>query len=151
MQRLALMVVVVLASAVPATAMAGDSPGTVEQNVVRWNFAGQYGRIWQTLHPAYQKVVSRSFWQACKVASANKTASVDFASLDITDTYADTLTFPVLGRLDVTAVTASMKYKYLGTTHTTADTVYFIRVGGQWKGLWDTATYKAYKAHRCPA
>ena len=42
------------------------------------------------------------------------------------------------------------KAKYLGSTRTVRDTFYWLNGDGGFTSLWDAATYRAYKAHRCP-
>jgi hypothetical protein len=140
----------------PATAsQRGDSAEAVAVNVSHWNSEGQFGKVWDTLHPAYQRIAGRSFWQSCKVKQANSLSAMgiefDAGSVHATDSFTDTITLPVLGRVNVTAVTLAAKFKLSGKVHSVTDTVNLTKVNGKWKGLWSPADYKAYKAHRCPA
>lgn len=57
---------------------------------------------------------------------------------------------PLVGRVTVVAVSVEAKIDYLGLKRTIRDTVYWMKLGGQWRGLWEPDTFRAYKAHRCP-
>jgi hypothetical protein len=156
MKTLVVLITAAFVLAAPATASKNDdSVLKLAVNLSHWNSDGQFGKVWDTMHPTYQKIVGRSFWQSCKVAQANKTSAMgvefDASSVHVTDSFTDTITLPVLGRVNVTAVTLAAKFKYLGATHSVTDTVNYTKVGGKWKGLWTPAQFKAYKNHKCPA
>jgi hypothetical protein len=132
---------------------AKTSPQDLAVNVLKWNFDRQFGRVWSALHPRYQRVVPRSFWEACKRSEVEgQLSTITMKSIRAVDSYADTITLPLLGRLHVRAVTLELKYTQASVagTQTARDTQYFTQVGGEWKGLWDASTYSAYKARRCP-
>ena len=115
---------------------------------------GQYGKVWPYLHPRYQRVTTRPFWEACQRKRAQKRAGVEWISVKATDAYSDKITRPLLGSISVVAITIEEKFKYLGSTQTVRETHYWTPYGGKWKtwvGLWEPATYRAYKAHRCPS
>jgi hypothetical protein len=67
-----------------------------------------------------------------------------------TDSYPATAAFPLLGRTRVQAVTIRLDFSYLGRKSSQPDTMYFARVGDQWKGLWTRAEFSAYRHRRCP-
>jgi hypothetical protein len=121
-----------------------------DHDVIRWNIAGQYGRVWQTLHPRYQQVVSQSFWTACKRRIAAKSVGLVVRDFRVTGSRPATITLPLLGRLHVTAVRASLTFRYQGQTQTVTQTNYYVKVGGAWKGFWTLGDFRAYQAHRCP-
>jgi hypothetical protein len=146
---LALVALMLFASNTAAQPTGGDAK-SVAVDVVRWNFLGQYGRVWQVLHPRYQHVTTRTFWESCK--RKNAPTGIQVKSLKAVDSYLDTITLPLLGKLHVTAVTLQMRFTTptLSGTQSVSDTVYMTKVGSAWKGLWEVADYQAYSHHRCP-
>jgi hypothetical protein len=115
------------------------------------NAYGQYGKVWATLHPRYQRVTTRAFWQSCKRKLAAK-RGVELSQVRAIDAYPDRVTLPLLGTIRVIAVTLQAKITdSQGGSGTAIDTHLWVKVGSEWKGLWTTEQYRAYKAHRCPA
>ena len=114
------------------------------------NIRGQYGFVWPLLDPRYQRVTTRAFWEACQRKRARQTAGVKWISVKATAAYPDRITLPLLGSIPVVAVSVEAKIKYLGSTRTVRDTFYWLNGDGGFTSLWDAATYRAYKAHRCP-
>jgi hypothetical protein len=123
------------------------------------NTRGQYERAWQLLqlHPRYQRVTSRAFWESCQRKRARAQAGVKWISIKGTNVYPDRITLPLLGSTQVAAVSVEAKIEYLGKRRTVRDTFHWaqgdIGSNGRWdcNGLWDPETYLAYKAQRCPA
>src|SRR5262245_10967746 len=69
------------------------------------NIHGQYGKVWSLLHPRYQRVTTRAFWEACQRKRARQTAGVKWISVKATDAYGpDRITLPLLGSIPVVAV-----------------------------------------------
>jgi hypothetical protein len=87
-----------------------DDPKVLSVNVVKWNFLGQYGRVWQTLDPRFQKVTTRTFWESCKRKNAPEGITVQ--SIKAIDSYSDSMTLPVVGHVNVEAVTLRMRYTH---------------------------------------
>ena len=114
------------------------------------NIRGQYGFVWPLLNPQYQRVTTRAFWEACQRKRARQTAGVKWISVKATAAYPDRITLPLLGSIPVVAVSVEAKIKYLGSTRTVRDTFYWLSGDRGFTSLWDPATYRAYKAHRCP-
>jgi hypothetical protein len=121
------------------------------QVALTWaNIRGQYGKVWPPLHPRYQRVTTRAFWEECHRKDARKAAGVEWLSIRATDAYDDKRTFPLLGRVSVVAVSMEAKIDYLGLKRTIRDTLYWMKVADNWRGLWEPEMYRAYRAHRCP-
>ena len=114
------------------------------------NIRGQYGFIWPLLNPQYQRVTTRAFWEACQRKRARQTAGVKWISVKATAAYPDRITLPLLGSIPVVAIRVEAKFTYLGSTGTFRDTFYWRNGDSGFTSLWDPATYRAYKAHRCP-
>ena len=136
-----------------ATASDEDEAKRAAVALVWENVYGQYGKVWATLHPRYQRVTTRAFWESCKRKYAARHARIEWLSVKATDAYPDRVTLPLLGTIRVTAVTllAKINERYPYASGTFIDTHLWVKVGSQWKGLWTTEQYRAYKARRCPA
>jgi hypothetical protein len=148
--------VAVLCLSVVFTGTVGASPKyeLLEQLQVAqtWaNIRGQYGKVWPLLHPRYQRVTTRAFWEACQRKRAQKKAGVEWISVKSTGAYPDRITLPLLGSIPVVAVGIEARLKYRGTMQTVRETHYWTPYGSWWASLWEPATYRAYKAHRCPS
>jgi len=136
-----------------ATASDEGSAKRVAVALVWANVHAQYGKVWATLHPRYQRVTTRAFWERCKRKAAQEIETFEWLSVRAIDAYPDRVTLPLLGTIRVTAVTlvANVNHRYPYASGTFFDTHLWVKVGSQWKGLWTTEQYRAYKAHRCPA
>jgi hypothetical protein len=79
---------------------------------------------------------------------------VKWISVKATAAYPDRITLPLLGSIPVVAISVEAKNRYHGSTRTVRDTHYWTntKLNGYeaFTSLWDPATYRAYKAHRCP-
>ena len=128
------------------------SPRAVAVETAWQNIRGQYGKVWPKLHPRYQRVTTREKWEACQRKRAKETAEWEWLSVRATDSYPDAMRFPLLGHVRFTAATmkATIRHPIYGR-RSISDTVYYTLVRGRWKGLWEAATYRAYRAGRCPA
>jgi hypothetical protein len=149
---LVLVVVALAVTVVPAaTASKKDEAKRVAVALVYANINAQYGAVWAYLHPRYQRVTTRAFWESCKRKLAEK-RGIEFFDVRAIDAYPDRVTLPLLGTIRVIAVTLQAKFvdrqRELGTA---SDTHLLVRVGSEWKGLWTPEQYRAYEAHRCPA
>jgi len=111
---------------------------------------GQYGFVWPQLTPRYRRVTTRSFWEACQRKRARQAAGVKWISIKATAVYPYRITLPLFGSTTVAAVSVEAKFTYLGSTGTVRDTFYWLNGDKGFTSLWDPATYRAYKAHRCP-
>jgi hypothetical protein len=144
----------VLLGAGHAAAATSSDASDVKKLAVDVTWAGiraQYGRVWPRLHPKYQRATTRAFWESCQRKRAAKTPGVEWISVDAIDAYPDRVALPLLGTINVMAVTIWAKYNFLGATRTAVDTVYWTKVGTAWRGLWKPEQYRAYRNHRCPA
>ena len=111
---------------------------------------GQYGFVWPLLNPQYQRVTTRAFWEACQRKRARQAAGVKWISIKATAVYPNRITLPLFGSTTVAAVSVEAKFKYRGSIRTVRDTSYWLNGDRGFTSLWDPATYRAYKAHRCP-
>ena len=81
--------------------------------------------VWPLLHPRYQRVTTRAFWEACQRKRARKPAGDKWLSVKATAAYPARVTLPLLGSIPVVAVIVEAKIKHLGSTQTVRDTHYW--------------------------
>src|SRR5262245_42749682 len=93
----------VFANSVPAAAKY-DQWRQLQVALAWANIRGQYGKVWPLLHPRYQRVTTRAFWEACQRKRARQTAGVKWISVKATQAYPDRITLPLLGSIPVVAV-----------------------------------------------
>jgi hypothetical protein len=135
------------------SAATGQSASDFAVEVSWGNVRSQYGKVWSRLHPRHQRVTTRAFWEACQRKRAKERGGIEVHGLKAIDEYADIVKLPLLGPRRVQAVTLEMRYSHplLGSNKKLTDTVYVIRWGETWKGLWTPESYQAYAKRRCPA
>jgi hypothetical protein len=101
---------------------------------------GQSGRLWDTLHPADQAVVSRTRYMACQSNSG-----FDLKQLKVLDAFADPIS--IAGK--TTAATA-ISVRTTSDDGVTTATVHAVLVNGGWRWVLSPADYAAYKLGKCP-
>jgi hypothetical protein len=148
---IAALLLVTSASAEP-TARSGQSASSFMVEVLWNDVRAQYGTGWGKLHPRYQKVTTRAFWEYCQRIRDRDAAGLVVHAVKATNEYAAELKFPLLGTQKVRAVTLEMRYSHplVGKNRKLTDTVWVVRWGATWKVMWETTTYGAYAKHRCP-
>lgn len=102
---------------------------------------GQSGRLWDTLHPADQAIVSRARYTACQSNSG-----FDLMKFKVLETYADTV--DIAGK-----ATPSKAVSVQVTTDDgmTTATMHAITLNGKWRWILPPADYAAYKQGKCPS
>ena len=101
---------------------------------------GQSGRLWSTLHPADQAVVSRTRYTACQ-----SNVGFDLKKLQVLDTYADSVN--VEGKaIPATAVSV----RATSDDGVTTATMHAVSVNGAWRWILSPADYAAYQHGKCP-
>jgi hypothetical protein len=125
---------------------AGDFMKELTERSIR----GQYGRIWGSLHPAHQAVVTRDKYDTCERESDGGTATR--IEVDVEETYQEPVTVEGVGEVDSTAVTLRLSYNNPVTGKPAEEhaTVHAVPVDGEWKWLLAPGDYKAYAKGQCP-
>jgi hypothetical protein len=122
------------------------------KQIVNQNFVGQYGRVWDTLHPFHQSVVSRSRFVDCQSRDSNSgTYTLD--KTEVLDQYDEPVRIPGQPK-DVPSRAVTMRLTISGgdlaKPQTLTQTAHAVAVDGQWRWILKPADYRAYKGHRCP-
>jgi hypothetical protein len=112
---------------------------------------GQYGRNWESLHPAHQAVVTRDKYDSCERESNESTGATKI-SIDVEDTYEEPVRVEGEGMVDSTAVTLRLTYDnpLTGKPAEEHGTAHAVPVEGEWKWILTDGDYKAYAKGQCP-
>ena len=106
-------------------------------------YNGNLGDAYATLHPAYQRLVSRKRFVAC----TRQTALGGLGSIDVLDVYDDPVQLPGSGRVPAEAVRIRLTSKSGGST---TFVNHEVKVGSGWRWVLNGAATDAYRAGRCP-
>ncbi len=143
---IAVAVLATVASACGSSGGSGTSSGSKSaaafvKSVTTQFSRGQAGRLWDTLLPADQAVVSRPRYTACQTNEG-----FQLQNFKVLETYADTI--DVGGK--ATRSTA-VSLQVTSDDGTTTATMHAVPVGGKWRWILPAADYAAYKRGVCPA
>ena len=101
---------------------------------------GQAGRLWESLVPAEQRVVTKARYLACQ-----RNGGFRLRSFKVLDTYGEAV--EVEGKeTPSTAVTVQVT----SDDGVTTATMHAVKVGGSWRWMLQPANLAAYAAGRCP-
>lgn len=102
---------------------------------------GQSGRLWDTLHPADQAIVSRNRYTACE-----SNEGFDLKKFKVLETYADTV--DIAGKAKPST---AVSVRVTSDDGVTTATMHAVRVSGRWRWILSPSDYAAYKAGKCPS
>ena len=142
-----------LAVLLPAVALAGcggdidpatTPAGRAQVQYLEGLYKGRFGPAYDTLHPAYKKIVSRSQFSDC-AASTIPVGELD--SIEVLDVFDDPVQIPDAGEQQAKAVRVRV-------TSTSGQSVTFVnhevKVTDQWAWVLSDSAVTAYQAGRCP-
>lgn len=119
----------------------GTSAAAFIQDVTTQFSRGQSGRLWSSLHPFDQAVVSRERYLACET---NDGFTIE--KTKVLETYADTV---FIGGKATPSTAVSLQVT--SDDGVTTATMHAVRVNATWRWILPPADYKAYKRGVCPA
>ena len=102
---------------------------------------GQAGRLWDTLHPSDQAVVSRDRYTACQ-----RNEGFGLMSTKVLETYSDPV--DIAGK---TTPATAVSLRVTSDDGVTTATMHAVRVGGSWRWILSSADYAAYQKGTCPS
>jgi hypothetical protein len=106
-------------------------------------YNGRVQRAYDTLHPAFQRLVPRSKFVQC----TRQAALGGLDSIEILDVYDDPVTIPGAGQVPAKAV----RIRLTSTTGDVASqTNHQVKVGNGWRWVMNDESLQAYRAGRCP-
>jgi hypothetical protein len=121
-------------------ATGGQSAAAFIRTVTTQFSLGQSGRLWDTLHPADQAVVSRTRYMACQSNSG-----FDLKKLNVLDSYADPI--EIAGK---TTPATAVSVRTTSDDGVTTATVHAVLLQGKWRWVLSPADYAAYQHGKCP-
>jgi hypothetical protein len=124
--------------------------GDYMKELIEQALRGQYGRNWETLHPAHQAVVSRERDDTCE-SETEDSAGATKIDVAVVDTYEEPVRVEGDGTVDSTAVTLRFTYNnpLTGKPAEEHTTVHAVAVGGKWKWILTPKDYAAFKKGQC--
>jgi hypothetical protein len=125
-----------------------DDPGRTPAGRAQVRFLydlynGRLDPAYATLHPVYQRIVSRSRFVAC----TRRAALGELDSIDILDVYDDPVDIPGSGSVPAKAVRVRLTSSDGGAT---TFVNHEVEVGDRWRWVLNGAAARAYRAGRCP-
>jgi hypothetical protein len=123
---------------------AGTSPKSAAnfvRNVTTQFSRGQAGRLWDSLTPADQAVVTRARYTACQ---SNEGFALQ--KFKVLETYADTI--DVAGK---PTPSTAVSVQVTSDDGLTTATMHAVSVARTWRWILPASEYAAYKQGRCPA
>jgi hypothetical protein len=121
-------------------ATGGQSAAAFIRGVTTQFSLGQSGRLWDTLHPADQAVVSRTRYMACQSNSG-----FDLKKIKVLDSYADPI--DIAGK---TTPATAVSVRTTADDGVTTATVHAVLLQGKWRWVLSPADYAAYQHGKCP-
>jgi hypothetical protein len=107
-------------------------------------YNGKLDRAYDTLHPAYQRIVPRAKFLSCTRESA--LGGLD--SIEILDVYDDPVTLPDGSKAGAKAIRVRL-------TSTAGETTTFVshqvKVGPRWRWVLNDESLSSYRAGKCPS
>jgi len=123
----------------------GHTPaGQAQVRFLQELYNGNLDAAYASLHPAYQRIVSRKQFVAC----TRKTALGGLDSIDVLDVHDDPVQVPGSGELPAKAVRVRLTSTSGGST---TFVNHEVEVGSSWRWVLNGAAVDAYRARRCPA
>jgi hypothetical protein len=120
-----------------------SAPGKAQVRFLVQLYHGNLDGAYATLHPAYQRIVTRKRFVAC----TRKIALGTLDSIDVLEVYDDPVEIPGAGRAPAKAVRVRLTSSD-GSATTFVN--HEVEVGSQWRWVLNAAGANAYKAGRCP-
>jgi hypothetical protein len=107
-------------------------------------YGGNFGRAWDELHPAHQRIVSRARFSQC----ARQTIAVgDLESIEVLDVFDDDIHVAGLRERMAKAVRVRVS-SFHGESFTVAE--HEVKVGDRWRWILNSSAVDAYRRGRCP-
>lgn len=131
-----------------APAEPAELPGAFIEQVYRRLLHGQHGRAWDLLHPAHQRIVSRSRYIECGAAWPPSPALQKFEILEV---FRDPIDVPLIPETTSRAV----RYRVTVGAGSTVDTFtalgHAVAVDGRWRWYFAARDVSSFEKGDCPA
>jgi hypothetical protein len=153
------LVALILTTSVQA-AVTPQSPVDFVRQEVAWVASAQFGKLYQTLHPAQQQAISYTTWHRCTIAglAVARRLGMDFRTLKFVsakiEPHRKTITVPgTHGHVLVTAIDTTIsllihgKRRTLGPNDPGSTPDYLVNIDGNWR--WIDTNLPDYKKPNC--
>ena len=137
--------VIVLGIALGVAACGGDdsednAASEAAEQVYRAFLDSDFGKAWDSLHPAHQAVVARDTFINCQVGN-----SIPWTRVEIIRERDEIWEAPEVGQLTTRAVEARL----IGDQDITEGTLHMIEVDGVWRWFLDEDAVRTFKQGQC--
>ena len=151
MKRLAVILVVAVAALGAAgQAAAVPRPDSMVVHLMADDFAGQWGKAWDLLHPGQQRYVPRAKFIQCQVAAAGL-AGYKLVSAKILATGSEPLHVAGVPQHTGVAVNVHLSVKTgMGNVNGFDQVVHAVWTGSRWAWIVEPNDVAAYRAGHCP-
>jgi len=120
--------------------------------VAKSAFNGNQGAQWDTLHPKYRKVVSRSRFVACERKAASAIGKIAVLRIAAEGSRVVRSNLPLLGTVNITDVTLAVTFRKgdeKASRVAELDSLW-VPDRARWVRVLTPNEYRAYKAGTCP-
>jgi hypothetical protein len=124
--------------------LAATGPGAAAVDKYEDLYSGNFGRAWDDLHPAHQRIVSRAQFSRC---ARREVAVGDLESIEVLDVFDDDIRVAGLRERRAKAVRVRVT-SFHGESFTVAD--HEIKIGDRWRWILNSAAVAAYRRGGCP-
>lgn len=118
-----------------------QSAGDFIREVTTQFSRGQSGRLWDSLHPADQAIVSRARYTACQ-----SNEGFDLKKFKVLETYADTV--DIAGKPEPST---AVSVQVTSDDGVTTATMHAVTLNKRWRWILSPNDYAAYRHGRCPS
>ena len=136
-----------------APAEPDQDPGDFIRTHIERSVKGQYGRVWESMHPDHKAVAPRSRWSRCESEQNDDDEGYELAGVDVLEVYDEPLQIPgQSGEVDSKAITVkiSVSHPVLEDPVSVTDTVHAVAVDGEWTWILTPSDYEAFAKGQCP-
>lgn len=134
-----------------AALVPSESPGDFLKRHLEYELSGQFGRSWDELHPAHQKVVSRDRYGACRSELfARDAVPARLESFDVLEVEDEPIDLPEIPEQTWKAVRVKFTVRGGAETQLAVDTVHAIQVRNRWTWVLPASAYRAYEEGSAP-
>jgi hypothetical protein len=113
---------------------------------------GQWGRLYESLHPDHRAIVTRSHFDDCMRAAAEEDLDVP-VDVDAIDSYEEPVEIAPT-RKEVPSVAVTIRRRatnpLTGKTLESTDTAHAVAVNGEWRWIFSLSGYRQWKSGKCP-
>jgi hypothetical protein len=126
-----------------------EDPGDFYRRLYEYLSNGQYGRMWELLHPVHQEAAPRSRLLDCYEQVGGLTGELQ--DVEIVEVYDEPVLVPgTNAEVPSKAVTTKVTFSAGGEEFTETDTSHAIPLNGEWVWILSPPAYRAFKAGSCP-